>query len=109
MKLSGPIASALWKPEHQFSDSCRRNTITQIFPPHLNRRASIKLDNSYLADSDEILLDTVMEDIPEELALLCVVETKESNGHIDVVRGFGTKGFKPKRGLRSHRCFCGPS
>jgi hypothetical protein len=37
----------------------------------------------------EILLDATMDDwdVPEELTLLCIVATKESNGHVDIVRG----------------------
>ncbi|CAN9252486.1 unnamed protein product [Alternaria alternata] len=55
---------------------------------------SSKLGDGYLAglwqsgyDKEEIILDIPMEDIPRELTLLCIVETKESNGHTSLVRG----------------------
>jgi hypothetical protein len=59
--------------------------IVGIRPPHLTHHAAI--DTWERGRTEEIMLDIAMEEVPKELTLLCIVETKESNGHTDLVRG----------------------
>ncbi|CAN9330819.1 unnamed protein product [Alternaria alternata] len=92
VKLSGPVASVSWLISH-YADSKPRPsygepmTIKGIFPPHLTYHAAIDTYDINGYNKEEIILDIPMEDIPRELTLLCVVETKESNGHTNLVRG----------------------
>jgi hypothetical protein len=92
VKLSGPVASVSWligryadsKPRPSYGEPM---TIKGIFPPHLTHHAAIDTYDISGYDKEEIILDIPMEDIPRELTLLCIVETKESNGHTSLVRG----------------------
>ncbi|KAB2108916.1 hypothetical protein AG0111_0g2728 [Alternaria gaisen] len=97
VKLPGPVASVLWLigtygDSNRFGVSQPRPsygepmTIRGIFPPHLTQHAAIDTYENG-GKTEEIILDIPMEDIPNELTLLCVVETKESNGHTNLVRG----------------------
>ncbi|CAN9260870.1 unnamed protein product [Alternaria alternata] len=92
VKLSGPVASVSWLISH-YADSKPRPsygepmTIKGIFPPHLAYHTAIDTYDINGYNKEEIILDIPMEDIPRELTLLCVVETKESNGHTNLVRG----------------------
>lgn len=91
VKLSGPVASVLWNEDDDDRPSERPSYgnpmgIKSIFPPHLTHHAAvyIGIDGHRI---EEIILDVPMQDISKELTLLCIVETKESNGHTDLVRG----------------------
>jgi hypothetical protein len=95
IRLSGPIASALWAIDYpQLStgaltrhEGFKMMMITHVFPPHLSRHASVRTNLEDSVSIGEIMLDTIMDDIPLEITLFCIVETTESNGHINMVRG----------------------
>jgi hypothetical protein len=96
LKISGPVAVALWESKHRdtgFDSSSHKQSrimvITHTFPSHLTRQTAVCIDMEEWPSRAEILLDATMDDwdVPEELTLLCIVATKESNGHVDIVRG----------------------
>jgi hypothetical protein len=78
VKVSGPVATALWEIKDEYPPSSPpRNesklmVISQMFPPHLARCASVKVDTDR-PHYEEIFLDSFIEDIPEELTLLCII------------------------------------
>ncbi|CAN9293828.1 unnamed protein product [Alternaria alternata] len=90
VKLLGPVASVLWREDEDKRENERPSygnpmMIVGIRPPHLTHHAAI--DTWERGRTEEIMLDIAMEEVPKELTLLCIVETKESNGHTDLVRG----------------------
>ena len=90
VKLLGPVASVLWREDEDSKENERPSygnpmMIVGIRPPHLTHHAAI--DTWERGRTEEIMLDIAMEEVPKELTLLCIVETKESNGHTSLVRG----------------------
>jgi hypothetical protein len=97
VKISGPMASVLWRNRGRPSTAdaltqyqrSQMRRITNVFPSNLTRHSSVEIDTAGPLSIGEIQLDISMDGMPEdiELTLLCIVGTKESNGHIDMVRG----------------------
>jgi hypothetical protein len=100
LRLSGPLASALWEVQDSASlASPMAAKITHIFPSHLDRHMSVSIAPD-ISTAAEILFDTVMDDVPEELTLLPIIGVTKTAAHENEAV-FGLV-LKPQAGTQNH-------